>query len=119
MLALNSGRLHKGGTPDILASARQVIHDWNAHKIAYFSTPPAVHPSAMPSTVSGEVAAKYGLTDRMEGDTGVIVPGAEDVGSAQIVTEFAPAFDLGGLFSQADAGAFDYEMQDDAQDDGV
>ena len=66
------------------------------------------------------VHLRYGL-----GST--IAPGAENVGSAQIVTEFAPAFDLGSLFSQADAGAFaggsaDCEMQEneDAQPgDGV
>ncbi|OCB89599.1 hypothetical protein A7U60_g3197 [Sanghuangporus baumii] len=119
MLALSSGRLHKGGTPDILASARQVIHDWNAHKIPFFSEPPAVHPSSLPSIVSGGVAVKYGLGEG--GEAAVIAPGAEDVGDMQIVKDFAPAFDLGGLFSQADAGAFDYEMQDDEaqREDGV
>ncbi|KAI5123026.1 hypothetical protein M0805_007647 [Coniferiporia weirii] len=121
-LALTSGRLHKGGTPDVLGAARQVIQDWNAQKIPYFSMPPSIHPSSVPATVSAAASAKYGL-----GGTGpAIAPGAEDVGSAQIVTEMAPAFDLGGLFSQADAGAFDYEMQDSEQaaaaaaaDDGV
>ncbi|KAL5522218.1 NUG1_1 [Sanghuangporus sanghuang] len=119
MLALSSGRLHKGGTPDILASARQVIHDWNAHKIPFFSEPPAVHPSSLPSIVSGGVAVKYGLGEG--GEAAVIAPGAEDVGDMQIVKDFAPAFDLGGLFSQADAGAFDYEMQDDEaqREDGI
>ncbi|KAH8113135.1 P-loop containing nucleoside triphosphate hydrolase protein [Phellopilus nigrolimitatus] len=112
MLALSSGRLHKGGTPDVLAAARQVIQDWNAQKIPYFSVPPTVHPSSMPATVSAAASAKYGL-----GQGGPsIAPGAEDVGSAAIVTEMAPVFDLGGLFSQADAGAFekgdDFEMQD-------
>ncbi|KAL5512417.1 hypothetical protein ACEPAG_3409 [Sanghuangporus baumii] len=120
MLALSSGRLHKGGTPDILASARQVIHDWNAHKIPFFSEPPTVHPSSLPSVVSGGVAVKYGLGEAGSGGE-VIAPGAEDVGYMQIVKDFAPAFDLGGLFSQADAGAFDYEMQDDEaqREDGV
>ena len=41
----------------------------------------------------------------------IIAPGAENVGETQIVTSFAPAFDLGGLFNQADKGAFgDYDM---------
>ncbi|THH09505.1 hypothetical protein EW145_g1975 [Phellinidium pouzarii] len=107
-LALTSGRLHKGGTPDVLGAARQVIQDWNAQRIPYFSVPPAIHPSNVPATVSAATSAKYGLGD---GGAGV-APGAENVGSAQIVTEMAPAFDIGGLFSQADAGAFDYEMDD-------
>ena len=45
MLALLTGRLLKGGTPDVLAAARQVLTDWNHQKIPYFSVPPSVHPS--------------------------------------------------------------------------
>ncbi|EJD00552.1 uncharacterized protein FOMMEDRAFT_159288 [Fomitiporia mediterranea MF3/22] len=111
MLALSTGRLHKGGTPDVLSAARQIIHDFNTHKIPYFTEPPSVHPSSVPSMVSGGTAAKFGFNSVGEG--GVVAPGAEDVGSAKIVNEMAPAFDLGGLFSQADAGAFDCEMQDE------
>lgn len=118
MLALSSGKLHKGGTPDILASARVVIQDWNNQKIPYFSEPPDMneHPSNVPATVTASNAAKFGLGG-VEGET-VVAPGAENVGQASIVKEMAPAFDLGGLFSQADAGAFeggDCEMQDGEQ----
>ena len=43
----------------------------------------------------------------MPGTSGAqVAPGAETVGQAQIVTEFAPAFTLDGLFGAADAGAF-------------
>ncbi|KAG6336431.1 hypothetical protein ID866_2674, partial [Astraeus odoratus] len=40
MFALSSGRLLKGGTPDVLSAARQVLMDWNQQKIPYFSVPP-------------------------------------------------------------------------------
>ena len=114
MLALSAGRLHKGGTPDVLAAARHVIQDWNAQKIPYFTEPPAIHPSNIPSTISSSSAVKYGLdiSPPNQGQGTAIVPGAEDVGQAKIVTELAPAFDIGGLFNQADSGAFDCEMQD-------
>lgn len=45
----------------------------------------------------------------------MIAPGAESVGQAQILTEFAKPFELAGLFNAADAGAFgsvDEEMAD-------
>ncbi|OSD02264.1 P-loop containing nucleoside triphosphate hydrolase protein [Trametes coccinea BRFM310] len=108
MVALTTGRLLKGGTPDILAAARQIIMDWNHQKIPYFSTPPTVHPSLVPSTVPGSSGAQ-------------VAPGAENVGQAQIVTEFAKPFMLDGLFGAADAGAFggegaDAEMADDPVD---
>ncbi|KAH7912097.1 P-loop containing nucleoside triphosphate hydrolase protein [Hygrophoropsis aurantiaca] len=93
MLALSSGRLLKGGTPDILSAARHVLMDWNHQKIPYFSVPPVIHPSSIPSTIPGM------------GET-LIAPGAETVGQAQILIEFSKPFELAGLFGAADAGAF-------------
>ncbi|KAI0327889.1 P-loop containing nucleoside triphosphate hydrolase protein [Cubamyces sp. BRFM 1775] len=101
MVALTTGRLLKGGTPDILAAARQVLTDWNHQKIPYFSVPPTVHPSLVPSTVPGS--------------SNQIAPGAENVGQAQIVTEFAKPFTLDGLFGAADAGAFGGDAPADAE----
>lgn len=49
MLAMTSGRLLKGGTPDVNGAARHVLQDWNHQKIPYFSEPPEVHPSLIPS----------------------------------------------------------------------
>lgn len=66
--------------------------DWNHQKIPYYSTPPTVHPSLVPSTLSGPEHQ--------------IAPGAENVGQAQILTEFSKPFALEGLFGAADAGAF-------------
>ncbi|KAG1824565.1 P-loop containing nucleoside triphosphate hydrolase protein [Suillus subaureus] len=99
MLALNSGRLLKGGTPDLLSAARHVLMDWNHQKIPYFSVPPTIHPSSMPSTTIG----------------------AETVGQAQILNSFSKPFELAGLFGTADAGAFNENgpMQEEvAMDDG-
>ncbi|KAH9896090.1 P-loop containing nucleoside triphosphate hydrolase protein [Cubamyces lactineus] len=101
MVALTTGRLLKGGTPDILAAARQVLTDWNHQKIPYFSVPPTVHPSLVPSTVPGS--------------SNQIAPGAENVGQAQIVSEFAKPFTLDGLFGAADAGAFGGDAPADAE----
>ncbi|KAL6310264.1 P-loop containing nucleoside triphosphate hydrolase protein [Sparassis latifolia] len=93
MLALTSGRLLKGGTPDILAAARQILTDWNHQKIPYFSAPPTIHPSSLPSMV-------------VDDGQRTVAPGAENVGQAQIVSQFSKPFTLEGLFGAADAGAF-------------
>ncbi|XP_006456475.1 hypothetical protein AGABI2DRAFT_188406 [Agaricus bisporus var. bisporus H97] len=109
MLALTNGRLLKGGTPDLVGMARQVLNDWNHQKIPYYSEPPAIHPSLIPSTIV------------TTGQAPTIAPGAENVGQAQIVTEFAKPFQLEGLFGAADVGAFgneNGEMPMDADDDG-
>ncbi|KAF8915993.1 hypothetical protein CPB85DRAFT_1374751 [Mucidula mucida] len=102
MLALKSGRLLKGGTPDLLSAARHVLMDWNHQKIPYFSVPPVVHPSSIPSRLANDQ----------------IAPGAEAVGQAQILTEFSKPFTLPGLdsaalFGVADAGAFGDAMEED------
>ncbi|KAI0641634.1 hypothetical protein C8Q79DRAFT_988412 [Trametes meyenii] len=101
MVALTTGRLLKGGTPDILAAARQILMDWNHQKIPYFSVPPTIHPSLVPSTVPG-------ASDQ-------VAPGAESVGQAQILTEFSKPFTLDGLFGAADAGAFGSDTPADAE----
>ncbi|KAF8423182.1 P-loop containing nucleoside triphosphate hydrolase protein [Boletus edulis BED1] len=99
MLALSSGRLLKGGTPDVLSAARQVLMDWNHQKIPYFSDPPTIHPSMIPSTIPNTA-----------GGSAVVAPGAETVGQAQILTDFSKPFELAGLFGAADAGAFASEV---------
>lgn len=48
---------------------------------------------------------------------GIIAPGAESVGQAQILTGFAPAFTLEGLFGQADEEALNGPQ--DEGDDGM
>ncbi|KAH0587814.1 hypothetical protein H2248_006573 [Termitomyces sp. 'cryptogamus'] len=101
MLAMTSGRLLKGGTPDINSAARHVLQDWNNQKIPYYSEPPALHPSLIPSVVP---------TNSNSSAAPVIAPGAENVGQAQIVSSFSKPFELAGLFGTADAGAFSDSM---------
>lgn len=39
-LALKNGRLHKGGEPDVVITARSIIFDWQRGKIPYYALPP-------------------------------------------------------------------------------
>ncbi|KAF9466816.1 hypothetical protein BDZ94DRAFT_1250845 [Collybia nuda] len=97
MLAMNTGRLLKGGTPDLNSAARVVLTDWNHQKIPYYSIPPEIHPSLIPSMVP---------TNPNSSASPIIAPGAENVGQAQILSSFSKPFELTGLFGAADAGAF-------------
>lgn len=113
MLALSTGRLLRGGTPDILAAARQVLVDWNHHKIPFFTEPPALHAAHLPST----------MPVRGSGGLAQVAPGAEMTGNAQIVGALGAPFVLEGLFGEADAEAMDVEdgggMQIDDDDDAA
>ncbi|KAI0288760.1 P-loop containing nucleoside triphosphate hydrolase protein [Russula brevipes] len=95
MLALSTGRLLQGGVPDFLAAARQVLIDWNNQKIPFFSEPPAIHATHIPSMIPGS--------------GGQVAPGAETTGQAQIVSALGEPFVLEGLFGEADAEAMDAE----------
>ncbi|KAJ3821973.1 P-loop containing nucleoside triphosphate hydrolase protein, partial [Lentinula raphanica] len=112
MLALSSGRLLKGGTPDVTSAARQVITDWNHQKIPYYSIPPTIHPSSIPSTIPSSMASSIPGSSALpnlsaQDQSGqIIAPGAENVGHAQILSSFSEPFRLEGLFGAADAGAF-------------
>ncbi|KAG6878597.1 hypothetical protein C0993_003052 [Termitomyces sp. T159_Od127] len=106
MLAMTSGRLLKGGTPDVNSAARHVLQDWNNQKIPYYSEPPAIHPSLIPSVVPTNINSSSSAP--------VIAPGAENVGQAQIVSSFSKPFELTGIFGAADAGAFLEDMPVDS-----
>jgi nuclear GTP-binding protein len=88
-----------------MASARTVLTDWNHQKIPYFTVPPAVHPSSIPSVVPNTSSS-------------VVAPGAEKVGQAQILAELSKPFELEGLFGAADAGAFGQKEPDENMEDG-
>ena len=45
--------------------------------------------------------------------TPIIAPGAENVGQAQILSEYSKPFHLEGLFGDADAGAFGGRKDDE------
>ena len=93
MVALTTGRLGPGGVPDLAAAATQVMRDWNNSKIPYYSSPPAIHPSQIPSAA----------------------PGAENVGEMKVVDAWKPAFNLGDLYGGADKVMFDDGMQEDEE----
>jgi len=71
-----------------------VLVDWNHHKIPFFSAPPALHASHVPSTVRGSGPS-------------FVAPGAETTGNAQILSALGAPFVLEGLFGEADAEAMD------------
>ena len=103
-VARSRGRLKKGGVPDLFGACRMILRDWNAGRIPYYTLPPCVTPSTT-SLRSGEVA-KY-ETSVGTGTSASLLTSTEDIGSAAIMSELAPEFDLDGLFHEADLGALE------------
>lgn len=93
-VARAKGRLRKGGVPDLDGTARSILRDWVAGRIAYYTAPPT---AAQTEAVKAATAAE-------QQQVGTVTEA--DVGGASLHTEFAPAFDLKALFGEADAVAF-------------
>lgn len=91
-VARAKGRLRKGGVPDLDGTARSILRDWVQGRIPYYTSPPSA-------------ASTAALKEQTEQTQLANVTDA-DVDSAQILTSFAPAFDLAALFGEADAVAF-------------
>ncbi|KAK4702851.1 nuclear GTP-binding protein, partial [Phenoliferia sp. Uapishka_3] len=94
-VARGKGRLKKGGIPDINGTARSILRDWVSGRIPYYTTAPTTTASSAASTsaINGQQQLLANVT-------------SEDVGGATLLSSYAPAFDLAGLFGEADAIAF-------------
>lgn len=97
LVAMKKGKLGRGGVPDRPAAARAVLHDWNSGKIPFFVLPP---------TDDSDV--------EMDDDNI-----AEELGAAEIVSEWSKELDIDALMGGADEAALSghHEMAtDDAPD---
>lgn len=91
------GRIRKGGVPDLEGTARTILRDWCAGRIAYYTSPPTTASPNGTTTKAIDTTVSMGTVS------------AEDVDSSTLLTEFAPAFDLKALFGEADEIAFGEE----------
>lgn len=116
-VALLRGKLGKGGVPDLEGAARIVLHDWNIGKIAFHTTPPAVHPSLMRTakTSSGQEPLPPKRSEQQAGEPNIDGQAAMQDESANLtagsslVTGFSEAFDLDALLKEADAEVLDMD----------
>lgn len=115
-LALTKGKMLRGGKPDVEGAARGVINDWNSGKISWHVAPPAgsmAKASNKQRTVDskGIVDGSHGREhdENMQVASVVPMPSGEAPMTneeATVVSGFAEAFDLDGLFAAADAQIF-------------
>jgi nuclear GTP-binding protein len=120
MIALSRGRLGKGGTPDLEATARSVLHDWNSGHIPYHTDPPVVHPSFVPmQKLVAEDAPSTDMILDNEADRETMMRTGDDVGSANIVSSYGQPFDLDGLWKLVDADVVNEEVDADGTYTGM
>uniref|UniRef100_A0A0D6QTK2 Nuclear/nucleolar GTPase 2 n=1 Tax=Araucaria cunninghamii TaxID=56994 RepID=A0A0D6QTK2_ARACU len=65
-----SGKLLKGGEPDLMTAAKMVLHDWQRGRIPFFVPPPEVE-DLQPNKVSGEIPSENNNSKKLpENKTG-------------------------------------------------
>jgi len=62
-LAIQMGKLKRGGVPDRNMAARLVLTDWNSGKIKYFTHPPETVVGAVSSEIVNEFSNDFSLAD--------------------------------------------------------
>lgn len=101
-IAVQRGRMARGGKIDVEATARSVLHDWNVGRIKYFTQPPSLHRSAILSSNPSDKKenANAAIADEEEGMEKKLAE------TTAILSGFSEAFDLAGLLGEADAEVF-------------
>ncbi|KAI9269782.1 P-loop containing nucleoside triphosphate hydrolase protein [Sporodiniella umbellata] len=61
LLALQKGKLKKGGVPDVELVARQVLNDWNGGKIPFHCIPPSTKDVHIGAAVVGEFSQAFDI----------------------------------------------------------
>ncbi|PWZ02068.1 P-loop containing nucleoside triphosphate hydrolase protein [Testicularia cyperi] len=118
-IAINRGRMQRGGKIDIESTARSVLHDWNVGRIKYYTQPPALHRSAILSSQtqtqpqsqyqsnSSQASAQQHQQQQERGDMDASTAANDRLQqSSAILSGFSEAFDLAGLLGEADAEIF-------------
>ncbi|KAN0064548.1 nuclear GTP-binding protein nug1 [Thecaphora frezii] len=113
-IALQRGRMLRGGKIDLDGTARSVLHDWNVGRIKYFTQPPALHRSAILSSASAskgapsaDAAVSGGANAKDEAER----TRQQLAETTKIVSGFSEAFDLAGLLGEADAEIFGHKSE--------
>ncbi len=127
------GKLKKGGIPDLVASAKVILADWNAGKIPYFTQPPKFREGheqhASTEFVSAE-AKEFDVETAYQNETSTVIAGlpenddddfalmSETIGSGMMIEEHEGVL-LERAQTNGGAGArnMDNEDMDVSEDD--
>lgn len=92
LVARNTGRLKKGGIPNIDAAARAVLHDWNSGRIKYYCKAPRVMgvcggAGERDSAVLSSFSAEFSIEDMLADERRILdtLDSTEDDGNADYV----------------------------------
>lgn len=101
LVARGSGKLKKGGIPNLAAAAKAVLHDWNDGKIKFYVKPPA-------HTASTQVRGDLQVVDEYSSEMDLANLGDADI---RVLNSLEAAGDSeGGVGGSAFVAFSDYDM---------
>jgi len=103
LLAIQMGKLKRGGVPDREKAARIVLGDWNSGKIKYFTHPPEAAESTMQAEIVTQFATEFSLDSLDQKDEMDTLPAVKPSDSIQV--------EAGSILEKA--AEVDEEMEDD------
>ncbi|XP_042295688.1 nucleolar GTP-binding protein 2 [Sceloporus undulatus] len=80
-LAFQTGKLLKGGEPDVRTVSKMVLNDWQRGRIPYFVKPPNMEPGPQPTAATSEAPAAATQSTQLTEDVGLTESPAEEAGS--------------------------------------
>jgi nuclear GTP-binding protein len=131
-MARRTGKLLKGGEPDVSSTAKMVLNDWQRGKIPFFvppdtsvkpSTPAAVvEPPVLPSSMV-EDSAISGTTEEAEPSrsmiqTGSIIGVVQDLSHIRVRLEYS-GDDVRPLEQEEEAQEYPTDSEDEGEEEGV
>lgn len=82
LVARAMGKLKKGGTPNVDAAAKTIMHDWNHGKIKFYCKPPVV------SQADGTTIIKSSTRDALKGETVLLSTASEGLDLDNLMTHW-------------------------------
>jgi nuclear GTP-binding protein len=129
-LAIRSGKLLRGGEPDVDTVAKMVLYDWQRGKVPWFSPPPFREEEEQAGDVKPESGVKEEIKEERDGTTR---KNPIDVEKAKVVQSFAhllakvkeetaekeEAEDEEGEENDSDVGEGNEEEEEDEEEDAI
>ncbi|KAL2610589.1 hypothetical protein R1flu_029162 [Riccia fluitans] len=115
-VAIVSGKLRKGGVPNVLAAARVVLHDWNNGKIPYYTLPPERHVNTehLEANIVSEWGKEFDISGLGVNEESVVMAGLPTLSSSLHSSELKPRAPLS---MKVDDGTMDEDEEEDEEDD--
>lgn len=88
LVAKTMGKLKKGGIPNIEASGKTVLHDWNNGKIKFYCKAPKVLPASINNNLNTSAVVTSSDRDTLRSETQILTTASEGIDLDNLLNHF-------------------------------